>query len=88
MTVNKEIIEFPCEFPIKIIGINSALFLSDIKKITLKHFPDFKEAKMSQNKSKNKKYLSLTVIVYAENQTSLDNYYRELSAHSEVKMVL
>ncbi|WP_154699064.1 DUF493 family protein, partial [Legionella pneumophila] len=33
------LIEFPCYFPIKIIGINSELLLNEIRQIVINHFP-------------------------------------------------
>lgn len=82
------LIEFPCYFPIKIIGYNSTTFMQNITEITLRHFPNFDQEQMTQKPSQGDNYLALTVTVYALNKEMLDNFYRELTQHPEVKMVL
>lgn len=82
------LIEFPCLFPIKIIGINSQKFIDEIKQSTINHFPNFKEEHFSQKLSDKNNYLAITVTVLAENQTMLDDFYREITKNEQVKMVL
>ncbi|TAL65151.1 MAG: DUF493 domain-containing protein [Legionella sp.] len=82
------LIEFPCDFPIKIIGVNSPLFIEQIKAIATKHFPTITDKSISQQPSKNSNFISLRVTVHAKNQAMLDDFYREVSKHPEVKMVL
>lgn len=82
------LIEFPCYFPIKIIGNNSTLFMEEIRKITLDHFPNTPQDALTQKMSKNSNYLAITVSVYVENQERLDAFYRAITQHPEVKMVL
>lgn len=88
MSDKTELLEFPCEFKVKIIGNNSDLFLQEVISITAKHFPDHQEDSLVKNYSKNNKFLSLTVTVYVLNKEALDHYYRELSSHPEVQWVL
>lgn len=82
------LIEFPCHFPIKIIGPNSETFSKEIKEIIRKHFPEFSYESLTQQASKQGNFISFTATVLAENQAMLDDFYRELSKHPEVKMVL
>jgi putative lipoic acid-binding regulatory protein len=82
------LIEFPCHFPIKIMGKNSHTFLEEIKEITLKHFPNIEQEKISHKISKGNNYLAITVIVYAQNQEMLDTFYQEITKHPDIKMVL
>lgn len=82
------IIEFPCQFPVKIVGPNNASFPVEIHQIIQKHFPSFSRESLRHKTSKEGNYLSFTATVLAENQEMLDNFYREISAHPEVKMVL
>ncbi|CAM2896719.1 putative lipoate regulatory protein YbeD [Legionella steigerwaltii] len=81
-------IEFPCYFPIKIIGNNSAFFLEEIRQITITHFPNIEEDALTHKMSKDSNYLAITITVYAENQEMLDTFYRAITKHPEVKMVL
>jgi len=82
------LIEFPCHFPIKIIGSNSCVFLEEIKQITMKHFPDVEQSALTHKLSKDGNYLAITVTVFAESQDMLDAFYREVNQHPEIKMVL
>ncbi|KTC79686.1 MULTISPECIES: YbeD family protein [Legionella] len=82
------LIEFPCYFPIKIIGNNSPVFFEEIKHITITHFPNIEDEALTHKMSKDSNYLAITVTVYAENQEMLDAFYRAVTQHPEVKMVL
>ncbi|WP_454783812.1 HP0495 family protein [Legionella sp. WA2024007413] len=82
------LIEFPCDFPIKIIGTNSTVFLEEIREITFTHFPDITEDALTHKMSKDSNYLAITVTVYARNQEMLDTFYRAITQHPDVKMVL
>lgn len=82
------LIDFPCQFPVKIIGINSSSFIDEIKEITLKHFPSFKNEDLKQQPSQQNNYLALTVTIFAENKDQLDLYYLEVTKNQHIKMVL
>lgn len=82
------IIEFPCEFPVKIMGVNSDAFLDEIQKIVLHHFPDFDLNHFKHKLSNKNNYLAITVTVIAINQEMLDSFYHDLTKHPDIKMVL
>lgn len=82
------LIDFPCHFPIKVMGTNSPTFLEEIREITLKHFPNIEHEKITHKMSKGNNYLAITVTVYAENQEMLDAFYQDLTKHPDIKMVL
>ena len=82
------LIEFPCHFPIKIIGNNSSVFLEEIRQMTLTYFPNIENDALTHKLSKDSNYLAITVTVFAENQDMLDVFYRAITQHPEVKMVL
>lgn len=88
MTAKDTLIEFPCDFPIKIIGVNSESFKDDILAITLKHFPHFAKESMTAKMSQQNNYLAITTTVPVQNQQQLDDYYKEVSIHPQIKMVL
>ncbi|HXZ96564.1 MAG TPA: DUF493 domain-containing protein [Burkholderiales bacterium] len=81
-------IEYPCAFPIKIMGKSQAGFAQAIMQIVMRHDPDFDPASMEMKSSKKGKYLSLTCIIQATSQEQLDELYRELCDHPMVVMVL
>lgn len=86
--MKETLIEFPCDFPIKIIGVYSDSFLSEIKAIVIQHFPDFKDQHLSNKMSGKNNYLAITAVVNALNQPMLDAFYQAITQHPAVKMVL
>ncbi|MDR2688975.1 MAG: DUF493 domain-containing protein [Azoarcus sp.] len=80
--------EFPCDFPIKIMGAASDDFAQAMLAIVSKHAPDINAASMKTRPSAKGNYLSLTCTFRAVSQAQLDALYRELSAHPQVKVVL
>jgi len=82
------LLEFPCLFPIKVMGDNSADFENEIVMIVRKHVAQLGEAAVRSKPSKTGKYLSVTVTFTAESKVQLDNLYREVNSHPQVRMVL
>ncbi len=79
--------EFPCVFPVKVMGANQEDFESLVIEIIRKHATVAEEV-VSRRLSRGGRFLSLTVRVNAENQEQLDKIYRELSVHERVLMIL
>jgi putative lipoic acid-binding regulatory protein len=88
MSIEASLIEYPCAFPIKIMGKNQAGFAQSVMQIVIRHAPDFDPASMEIKSSKKGKYLSLTCIIQATSRNQLDELYRELCDHPTVVMVL
>ncbi len=82
------LIEYPCEFPIKILGHTRAGFAQTVLEIVMRHAPDFDGAAMEMRTSKHGKYLSVTCVINAISREQLDALYRELCDHPMVVMVL
>ena len=84
----ESLLAFPCDFPIKIMGLTQPGFAQAVMEVVLRHAPDFDAATMEMRKSRQGKYLSLTVTVRATSREQLDNLYRALSGHPMVKIVM
>lgn len=82
------LIEYPCEFPIKIMGHTKAGFAQKMLEIVSRHAPDFNGATMEMKSSKQGKYLSVTCTINATSREQLDALYQELCDHPMVVMVL
>ena len=82
------LIEYPCDFPIKILGHTRAGFAQAILEVVRRHAPDFDGATMEMKTSKHGKYLSVTCTIRANSREQLDGLYRELCDHPLVTMVL
>lgn len=88
MIADTPIVEYPCEFPIKILGHTRAGFAQAILEVVKRHAPEFDGAAMEMRSSRRGKYLSLTCVVRANSREQLDGLYRELCDHPMVVMVL
>ena len=82
------LIEYPCEFPIKIMGHTRAGFPQEILEVINRHASDFNGATMDMKSSKHGKYLSITCVINATSRVQLDALYQELCDHPMVVMVL
>ena len=82
------LLEFPCAFPLKIMGRTQDGFAQSVAEVVRKHAPDFDPASLEMRASKEGNWLSVTATVNAASREQLDNLYRELVAHPMVKMVL
>lgn len=82
------LLEFPCEFPIKIMGARVDDFAQTVLGVVLRHAPDFDAGAMQMRPSSKGNYLAITCTVNATSQAQLDALYVELSSHPLVKVVL
>ena len=82
------LIEFPCEFPIKVMGARVDGFAQAVPEVVLRHAPDFDAGSMEMRPSSKGNYLSVTCTFRAVSQHQVDELYRELTAHPMVKVVL
>jgi uncharacterized protein len=81
-------LEFPCAFPIKVMGRTQPGFAQQVVEVVQKHAPDFDASTLEMRASKAGNYLSLTATVNAQSREQLDDLYRALCAHPMVTMVL
>ncbi|HUW49859.1 MAG TPA: DUF493 domain-containing protein [Sulfuricella sp.] len=88
MTEQTTLLEFPCAFPVKIMGEAKDGFADAMLGIVLRHAPDFVPASMEMKASSAGKYVSLTCTITAVSQAQLDALYREISSHPMVAMAL
>ena len=82
------LIEFPCDFPIKVMGETHADFSKEMIKAIQSVIASFDASQIEMRGSSGGKYISLTCTVYVTSKLQLDNVYRALTAHPMVKFVL
>ncbi len=82
------LLEFPCEFPLKIMGKTHDDLAQTVLSIVIRHAPDFDGATMEMRASSGGNYVSLTCTVIATSKPQLDALYMDLTAHPLVKVVL
>lgn len=82
------LIDFPCDFPIKVMGETHSAFSTTITHLIQTILPEFNETKMTSRVSSTGKYISLTCTVHVVSQVQLDDLYRLISGHPLVKYSL
>ena len=85
---NKPLIEFPCEYPIKIIGDGSSVFTDHIESVMTNTVGLENYSKISEKYSENKKWLSITISFTAKNENQLRRIHHHLKVSNSVKMVI
>ena len=80
--------EFPCEFPIKCMGLNGPEFESAVIEIMNRHVSDLGEGAIRSRMSKEGKFSAITVTITAHSKKQLDAIYMDLTACVHVKMSL
>ncbi len=84
----ESLIDFPCEFSVKVMGVAAPEFEELIHNIAKQHDAEFKIDETKRQKSKTGKYLSLTLNIHAKDKAQLDRLYEELSANELVLWAL
>lgn len=84
----ESLIEYPCDFPIKVMSINHPEIIELLCPIILEHDPNFNHETIEIRQSSKGNYVGLTVTVYVESREQLDNIYLALHGHELVKAVL
>jgi len=87
-TKNETSLEFPCEFPVKAMGLATDDFDALVVEIVRRHVTDFGEDSVRSRFSRKGKYVSVTVNIMATSQAQLDAIYQDLSDHERVVMAL
>lgn len=82
------LLEFPCTFPLKIMGLADDRLAQAVLAVVVRHAPGFDGATMEMRSSSGGKYVSLTCTITATSRGQLDALYRELTSHPLVKIVL
>jgi len=85
---SEEIFEFPCQFPLKVMGRNEATFEQYVTEIVRTHAGSPALGTVSSRPSRNGRYLAVTVVFTATSRAQLDDIYRALSASEQVLFLL
>jgi putative lipoic acid-binding regulatory protein len=88
MNTTESLIQYPTDFPIKVMGRREPRLVQTIVGIVQRHAPDFDPATVEMRTSRKNSYLSVTCTVRATSRDQLDALYRELCDHPSVVMVL
>lgn len=81
-------VEFPCDYPIKVVGEGAGDFRDVVVDIIRIHAPDLDEARVSVRESRNGRFLSVNVIIRATGEAQLQSIFTSLKQTGRVQMVL
>ncbi|NNF52504.1 MAG: DUF493 domain-containing protein [Gammaproteobacteria bacterium] len=88
MSESPGVLEFPCEFPIKIFAASKSDILAPARAIVERHVGQLDDHRVTTRASKAARYVAIKFTVTAKSQDQLDAIYRELTAHEDVVMAL
>jgi len=81
-------IEFPCDYPIRVIGDQREGFRRDVLAVVRAEVDVVHEATVSVRESRDGTYCSLRVTIVATGETQLERLHAALLAEPGVRMVL
>ncbi|CUI06249.1 DUF493 family protein [Massilia sp. P8910] len=88
MDPTESLIEYPSDFPIKVMGPTHEDFAATIVDVVLEFDPTFHIGRLEVRPSPKGNFTGLTVTVRAISRAQLDDLYRALHGHPMVKIVM
>jgi putative lipoic acid-binding regulatory protein len=85
---DETLFDFPCEFPIKVMGKATDDFEIEVAQIIRKHVTDLGESAIKRRESAKTNYAALTITITAISREQLDAIYYDLTASKHVIMAL
>jgi|TARA_B110000503_G_C6895995_1_gene308764 putative lipoic acid-binding regulatory protein len=82
------LIEFPCDYPIKVLGSAVPELHQHVLQVMDTHAPGFDRSKIAIRDSSKGKWQAITVIIKATGKPQLEEIFADLKTSSRVKMVL
>lgn len=82
------LIEYPCNFPIKVMGKAHPEFAQTLTAVVQEHAPDFDTATVEMRPSGKGNYVGLTFHIWATSREQLDAIYKAVHGHPMVSIVL
>ncbi|HEU4625247.1 MAG TPA: DUF493 domain-containing protein [Steroidobacteraceae bacterium] len=83
-----ELLQFPTDYPIKVVGRPSVEFRAHIHAIVLRHAPNVDTDRITERLSENGNFLSISYMIWAESREQIVALARDLTAAEGVLMVL
>lgn len=82
------LIDFPADFPVKVIGAHHDEFAQRVCALVLEHVPDFDVASVRMTASRKNGFLSLTLPLRVHSREQLQSVYMALAEHELVRIVI
>lgn len=85
---DESVLEFPCAFPIKMMGRDTPEFRSTARALVEKHAGAVDDDAVQASLSRHGRFVSVTVTITATSRQQLDAIYQDVSDHQDVLMAL
>jgi putative lipoic acid-binding regulatory protein len=82
------LLEFPCDFPIKMMGRDRDSFRQAAIAVIEEHAGKLSDDAISTSSSRKGNFISITVTISAQSQQQLDDIYQALTDHEEILVAL
>ena len=88
MTLTDSLIEYPCDFPIKVLGLSHQGVAQAVAEVVMRYDRNFDASTIEMRPSSGARYIGLTCTICATSREQLNALYQELCDHPQVVMVL
>lgn len=85
---DQSVLEFPCDFPIKLMGRDTPEFRETARGLVENHAGAIAESAVQAAVSRNGRFVSVTITITATSQQQLDDIYQDVTSHDDVLMAL
>ena len=86
--MKEDLIEFPCDYPVKAMGYTSEEFEAHVLKLVSKHAKLTEPKQVRSRSSSGGKYTSITVSVWARSREHLELVYAQLKEDDKIVYIL
>jgi putative lipoic acid-binding regulatory protein len=86
--IESELLQFPTDYPIKVVGRTGGTLRSRADEIFARHVPDLDGSLTTERLSENGNFVSISYTIRAKSREQVVALAQELSACDEVMMVI
>ena len=76
--LNEDVFKFPCDYPIKVFGLNQPDLINTVSTIVESHVGKLHSNQISLKNSSKGKYVSVTIRIIATSRKQLDSINKDL----------
>ena len=84
----EELLKFPVEYPIKVVGRRSESLRANIDAIVRTHVPDLEDSQITERESNQQHFISITYTITARSREQVVELAKALSASKDVIMLI
>jgi uncharacterized protein len=88
MVSSGAMLEFPGDYPLKVVGRPGEEFRERVRAVVLRHHPNLGAGRVTERLSANGNYLSISYLLNAESRAQIEALIEELRACEGVLMLL